>query len=248
MVFFQASTKDVHGQWQDDGMGHPQGFKKALFCYNQSIFQKTGTELSMKSVTFVILSLVLMTASLSFGAEQDIQEIFDRANESFKEGQYDKAINDYNTVIAKYPDLTEAYFNRGMTYYKKGKLDEAISDLSRVISARPKQIDALNSRGLAYLKKGDYEHAADDFTRVVAENPRLIETFYNRGIAYRGMGKNDQAIEDYNKVLSMRPNDSNAYTSRGIAYLAKATADFKTACDMGNKNACDNLKEISGKK
>jgi tetratricopeptide (TPR) repeat protein len=62
------------------------------------------------------------------------------------------------------------------------------------------------------------------------------------------MGRYDQAIEDYNRVLSMRSDDSNAYASRGVALLNKAIADFKKACDMGNRNACDNLKEVSGKK
>jgi len=124
------------------------GLKKALFCYNQSIFSenRNGVEHEISNVCHFILcpddSLPVLWRGT--GHPGNLRQ----ANESFNEGQYDKAINDYNTVIAKYPDLTEAYFNRGMTYYKKGKLDEAISDLSRVISARPKQIDALNSRGL----------------------------------------------------------------------------------------------------
>jgi len=117
-----------------------------------------------------------------------------------------------------------------------------------VIANRPQQTDALNSRGLSYLRKGEHERAAEDFSRVIALNAKLVEVYYNRGIAYRGLGRYDQAIEDYNKVLSMRPDDHNAYASRGIAFLNKAMADFRRACDMGNKNACDNLKEISGSK
>jgi hypothetical protein len=46
----------------------------------------------------------------------------------------------------------------------------------------------------------------------------------------------------------MKPGDTNAYSSRGIAYLGKAAADFRRACEGGNKNACDNLREIPGNK
>ncbi len=203
---------------------------------------------AMKLFPIIILCLILCAISSGFAADQGIQTVYDRANESFNEGKYDAAIQDYTKVIAQYPELIEAYYSRGMSFYKKGKYDDAISDFGRVVSNRPDQADVLNSRGLAYLKKGDYERSIADFTKVIVLNPRLTEAYYNRGIAQRGLGKYDLAIEDYNKVLALKPSDTNAYMSRGIAYLNKAIADFKYACDQGNINACDNLKEISGKK
>lgn len=203
---------------------------------------------SMKILQIFTFALGLLFATAALAADVNLQAVYDRANESFNEGKYDSAIEDYSKVIVQYPELIEAYYNRGLSYYRKGKYDEAISDFGRVISNRPEQADVLNSRGLALLRKGDYERAISDFTKVVSLNPRLIEAYYNRGIAYRGIGKYDQAIEDYNKVLSLKPSDTNAYMSRGIAYLNKAMADFKYSCEQGNKSACENLKEISGGK
>ena len=70
----------------------------------------------MKYLSFILCLFLLMTASLSAGAVEDLQERFDRANASFNEGQYDRAIQDYNAVLSQYPDFMEAYFNRGMAY------------------------------------------------------------------------------------------------------------------------------------
>ncbi|MBU4319830.1 MAG: tetratricopeptide repeat protein [Thermodesulfovibrionales bacterium] len=55
----------------------------------------------------------------------------------------------------------------------------------------------------------------------------------------------DEAIEDYNKALAIIPSYGEAYFFRGVAYTRKAAADFKKACDKGNKYACDNYKQLS---
>jgi hypothetical protein len=50
---------------------------------------------------------------------------------------------------------------------------------------------------------------------------------------------------DYNKAILLKPNYESAYFNRGVAYTRKAAADFKKVCEMGNKLACDNYKQIS---
>ncbi len=41
------------------------------------------------------------------------EEWFDRANESYKKGDYDQAIAEYSKVLETAPQQTDAYFNRG---------------------------------------------------------------------------------------------------------------------------------------
>ncbi len=43
----------------------------------------------------------------------------------------------------------------------------------------------------------------------------------------------------------MRPNYTEAYFARAMAYVRKASDDFKRLCDMGNKDACDNFKQLT---
>jgi tetratricopeptide (TPR) repeat protein len=102
-----------------------------------------------------------------------------------------------------------------------------------------------NMRALAFLKTKQYDYAIGDYGKVISLNPKFADAYHNRGIAYANTGKYDEAIEDYNKAVEIKPKDVNVYVSRAVAYVKKATADFKRACDLGNKNACDDLKELS---
>ena len=52
-------------------------------------------------------------------------------------GEYDWAIEDYNTVIDMKPDGVEAYIHRGLTYHHKGEYDRAIGDFTKAIELKP---------------------------------------------------------------------------------------------------------------
>ena len=47
------------------------------------------------------------------------------------EGEYDWAIEDYNTVIDMKPDGVEAYIHRGLAYHHKGEYDRATEDFTK---------------------------------------------------------------------------------------------------------------------
>ena len=203
-----------------------------------------STMIHYKAFMLIVLC-ILCAGNIAFAAEPDIQRHFDEGNSYFNEGQYGKAIESYNRVVALYPDFVQAYYNRGLAYYKAGKYDEAIADYSRVVSTTSGNADIYNNRALAYLKKGEFENAISDYTKVLALNSRYPDAYHNRGIAYANVGKFDEAIADYNRVIAINPKDPNIYLSRGVAFTKKAMEDFQRACDMGSKFACENLKQLS---
>ncbi len=47
-------------------------------------------------------------------------------------GQYDRAISDYNKAIEIDPEYALAYFNRGVAYFKTGDYDRAWEDVLMV--------------------------------------------------------------------------------------------------------------------
>lgn len=202
----------------------------------------------MKTLKTVVLFLVIFIISGAAFSEEarDAKRFFEKGNEQFNSGQYDAAIEAYSRAVSAYPDFTDAYYNRGLSYYKKGRYAEAIEDYGRAIAKDPGNVQLYNNRGLAYLKNAQYGNAIEDYNKVISLNPSAAaEAYHNRGIAYANSGKFDEAIEDYSRVISQKPQDVNVYISRGVAYVKKALEDFKKACDMGNKNACDDVKNLS---
>ena len=65
------------------------------------------------------------------------------------QGEYDWAIEDYNTVIDMKPDGVEAYIHRGLAYHHKGEYDRAIGDFTKAIELKPNCAGAYYDRGVA---------------------------------------------------------------------------------------------------
>ena len=64
-------------------------------------------------------------------------------------GEYDWAIEDYNTVIDMNPDNVEVYIHRGLAYHHKGEYDRAIEDFTKAIELKPNCAGAYYDRGVA---------------------------------------------------------------------------------------------------
>ncbi|HAP66688.1 MAG TPA: hypothetical protein DCQ99_02495 [Nitrospinae bacterium] len=152
-------------------------------------------------------------------------EWFEKGYEYGINGEHDKAIEAFTSVIALDPNFSEAYGNRGNVYADKGQYDRAIEDYNKAIAIDPNDALAYNNRGGAYKDKGQYDRAIEDFNKAIAIDPNDALAYYNRGGAYKDKGQNDRAIEDYNKVIALDPNNANAYNNRGIAYKNKEQYD-----------------------
>jgi tetratricopeptide (TPR) repeat protein len=106
-------------------------------------------------IRIILLGICLIIAwnsHITMGA--DIQFYFDRGNDYYNEGNFDKAIADYTKVISMSPNQADVYFNRGHAYYKKEKYEEAIKDYTKGIELRPDDAEIYYHRGLAYFKRG----------------------------------------------------------------------------------------------
>ena len=72
-------------------------------------------------------------------------------------GDYDRAIADFNKAVELDPKYAHPYKDRGNAYQKKGNYDQAIADEDKAIELDPKYAQAYSIRGSAYTSKGDYD-------------------------------------------------------------------------------------------
>lgn len=85
-----------------------------------------------------------------------------------RSGDYDKAIEDYDTFIRVSPDAADAYMWRGCAYYLKGEPSRAIVDYDKALALSPDNALALYKRGLAHARLGESSRANQDFARAMA--------------------------------------------------------------------------------
>jgi tetratricopeptide (TPR) repeat protein len=111
-------------------------------------------------------------------------------------GDPDRAISDYDQVIAIDPNYAIAYYNRALAYRAKGDLERVISDCSLAIALYPKYRNAYFDRGYAYRTKGDFDRAIADYDQMIALDPKDREAYSNRATAYLSKGDYRRAIAD----------------------------------------------------
>jgi tetratricopeptide (TPR) repeat protein len=56
-----------------------------------------------------------------------------RGNAYYLSGEYQKAVDDYDTAIKLFPDYAEAYFNRGIAYFNRGNERKSIDEIKKCI-------------------------------------------------------------------------------------------------------------------
>jgi protein O-mannosyl-transferase len=150
------------------------------------------------------------------------------------QGNFNRALLDFNKAIEIDPGYTIVYYNRGLAYQNQGKLDQAIAEYDKTIEINPSYAEAYNNRGLAYQNKGDLKQAIADYDRTIAIKPSYAIAYYNRGNVYQSKGDLDQAIAYYNKAIEINPDYPDAYNNRGLIYqnkgdLDRAIADYNKA-------------------
>src|SRR5258708_6548471 len=109
---------------------------------------------------------------------------FNRGNAYEAKGQYDLAIQDFDSAIKRNPNDAAAFYSRGSSYFAKGQTDSAIQDFDRAITLNPKDATALNNRSEAYREKGQQDRTIRDFDTAIMLKPDYANAINNRGAMY----------------------------------------------------------------
>jgi tetratricopeptide (TPR) repeat protein len=128
-------------------------------------------------------------------------------------GNYDSALNYFETAVVKNPARADAWIQVGYCKVKQGKNHEAIRAYQRAIQLRPGSVEAYNKLGDAYYYAGRFNDAIAAYQQAARLQPRLAETYYNLGMTYLEIGDREQAMaqsrvlreldtELYKKLLS----------------------------------------------
>lgn len=107
-----------------------------------------NTDVAIAACTSVIQSGTVTGADLG-------EAYSDRGVDFYGQGQYDRAIADFDKAISLKPGDGNAFGYRGKSYYKLGQYTRAIQDFDREIELGPVPSFGYYDRGLAKKKIGD---------------------------------------------------------------------------------------------
>lgn len=102
----------------------------------------------------IILLIILLCPSLLKGSSP-AQELFDKANQYYREGRYEEAIDAYTKLISDNHIRYEVYFNLANSHFKAGQLGPAILNYERARLLAPLDDDIRYNLRMAYSKTVD---------------------------------------------------------------------------------------------
>ena len=156
-----------------------------------------------------------------------------------RNGDIDRALNDYSTAVGLNPKYTQAYNNRAVLRAQGGDFKDAIEDFSHVLQHSPDFVLGYKNRGLAYHDAGRYDKALEDFDRAIKLQPDA-SSYFLRGNLHIELKQYDEAIQDYDRSLKLDESNSRAWLNHAMA-LARtgktkaARQSLRRASEMDNE-------------
>lgn len=181
--------------------------------------------------------------------EFEIFHLLNDAENQFKKGKYETALNIYNLAIENNEIINDNHFNLLRAYLGKGnilqainKQEEALKIYDEALELDPKSLDANMALGLTLLKLERYEEAINLFEKIISVYPKNEELYQLKGDGYMGLKLYKNAIEAYDKAVSLNPEFALAYFKRGVIYHSlenpeEALANYNDAIKYDPKMA-----------
>jgi tetratricopeptide (TPR) repeat protein len=135
----------------------------------------------------------------------------------FKNGQFERAIQDYDQAIRLSPNFFNALSGRCWNRAIVGSdLAGAIADCNRALTLNPTITYTRGSRGFAYLKMSNYGAAIVDFDAALKAHPENAASLYGRGLAKRAKGDAAGASADMLAAERLDPTIAQKFVAWGV--------------------------------
>jgi DnaJ family protein C protein 7 len=141
---------------------------------------------------------------------KDIEKSKEKANDVFKNGKYQEAIELYTKLLEIDPNNknfnSTIYANRALCYQKLGNNMEALKDINISINLNERYFKAYMRRGNIYMNLKMYEEAKYDFQKVKDAEPGNADA--NRLVEEAKKLEKQAKKRDYYKILDLK-RDAN---------------------------------------
>ncbi len=153
-------------------------------------------------------------------------------------GQYEKAIENFNKVLAANPASADAYRGLAKAYELVGDLAKAESMIKRAIQLKPDYWAGYNLLGVFYSRNNQYEKAIEQFEKVLELTPDNYRGYMNLGSMYYFLEQWDMARTMYERSLELEKTYSAASNLGTVYYIegrySEAARVYETALEISD--------------
>ncbi len=111
---------------------------------------------------YLVILVCTFFAVINFTYAADPVQVWNRANNFYKQKQYDSAAVLYEQLAATKPNNADLYYNLGNTYYRLNKIGLAVLNYERSLEINPENKNASDNLLLTHNRITNNIHKADD--------------------------------------------------------------------------------------
>jgi len=161
--------------------------------------------------------------------ENAFNELYNKANEAFRDGAWNEAEKLLNEVAAQKPFYADVYHKLGVINHQNGNLKKAIEHFEKALTINPNYTEARLNLAITYNAVGQYDSALEVFSGAVQQailEPGSLDPYIKAQIAnehfklgniYYDLGEVQEAIDQYLKAVKLCPNFPDIRTKYGVA-------------------------------
>lgn len=211
-------------------MTDPTHESNSILLLNLGILQRQMENYDNAYISF--------TASLANNPIPDIV-LHNRASLLVDMGRFDEAMEDYNAIIADFPNDVEAFYRRGLLHLENNNRMEAEANFKRSEDIDPNNMYTKLSKALILKLDDNWEDAEKIYTDLIENEPNFDYIFFlNRAECYVNTNQTFKASNDLLSLGDTQRNNPYFYFLRGRVRLDQfdktaAKTDLERAKELG---------------
>jgi len=162
------------------------------------------------------------------------------ANDQFRKGNYDAAIQIYESIAASSPSSYLAAVNLGVAQLRAGDYSGSGANLAKALNIRPGDAFALTHLGIAQFREGKMETAAATLQDASKSDPRNHLAPFFRGLALSRTGDRRGAMRELERSITNNPDYAQAHFNLALLLataepkdIASAKTHYEKAVELG---------------
>ncbi len=154
----------------------------------------------------------------------ELEQMMTAAMRDFNTGRINEAMATYAQVIARRPDMEDAYRKLAFAYWRTGRPNEAVATLEAALKAGVTQTEVKIKLGEYLAQSGQTAKAITLLSSFAGDDPDALIALGN---AYQLSGRRAEAIKTFQHLIAVDPKNGVAHQNIGVSALE--TNDVKTA-------------------
>ncbi|MCG8570514.1 MAG: AAA family ATPase [Spirochaetes bacterium] len=175
--------------------------------------------------------------------KNDINHLFEKANNYFFKNDYDNAVDILKKIVQKNPRHFPSYEKLAQIEAARGNPKDSINYYKKYLRFNSDNSDVLNDMGNIYFDMKDYKNSIKCYQKTIKLEPDAYWAYYNIGLATLELdNSSDKAIEHaknwFKKAIRINPEYYPALNELGLYFLRKV--DYKRAKEYFNRSIKSN--------